>query len=124
MGPGQASRVPATPPPGAPSSTAVPRLSPSQVQLWAELGALRVLLTQEPPPRHSWSPRATDTLGGGAGSFKRHRELLGSQTLKLDEQLSWAPPPGGLMLFPVGPTRSGGCPAPSAQGRCLLNTEL
>ena len=40
-------------------------LSPPQVQLWAELGALRVLLTQEPPPRHSWSPRPQTHLGVG-----------------------------------------------------------
>lgn len=81
--------------------------------------------------RHSWSLQTTDRLqdrlGDVAGSFKRQQEQQGSQTLKSDEQLSWDPSlfwgvGGGVILLLVCPTRSGGCPAPSAPERCLLNT--
>lgn len=53
-----------------------PRLNPSQAQLTP-------------------AGQAPDRPGDAAGSFKRQQELLGSQTLKVGEQPSGAPPSWG-----------------------------
>lgn len=73
------------------------------------------------------SEQATDSLqdrlGDVAVSFKRQQEQDGRKTLKSEEQLWGGAQEAIVLLLLVLPTRSGGCPAPTAQGRCLLNTE-
>lgn len=115
---------PVTPPPEAPPASLGPRalgrIPPRRSQLGAEQRAWM--------PRPSGSPQATDGLEDRAGdvavSFKREQEQPGRETLK-SQQLSRPPPSWGpsVLLSPLHPTRSGDRPAPTAQGRCLLNTE-